>query len=138
VLQAYGLTETTAICTLDDPLRVAPGRVGLSVPGVEMKLAENGEILARARNIFPGYWHGRRKRQRRSKTVGFTPAIRARWMRRILAHYLAASKNLIILNSGHNIAPDPLEEELARHVPEAQRIILVGNQRSFSRGVGDS
>src|SRR5580658_6481721 len=56
VLQAYGLTETTAICTLDDPLRVAPGRVGLSVPGVEMKLAENGEILARGPNIFPGYW----------------------------------------------------------------------------------
>jgi long-chain acyl-CoA synthetase len=40
-------------------------------------------------------------------------------------------KNLIILNSGHNIAPEPLEEELAQHVPQAQRIILVGNQRSF-------
>src|SRR5271170_7507450 len=37
VLQAYGLTETTAICTLDDPTCVVPGRVGLAIPGIEMK-----------------------------------------------------------------------------------------------------
>ena len=56
VLQAYGLTETTAICTLDVPGHVEPGRVGPAIPGVEMSLAENGEILVRGPNIFPGYW----------------------------------------------------------------------------------
>jgi long-chain acyl-CoA synthetase len=40
-------------------------------------------------------------------------------------------KNLIILNSGHNIAPEPIEEELFRAVPGAQHVILVGNGRSF-------
>jgi long-chain acyl-CoA synthetase len=131
VLQAYGLTETTAICTLDDPLRVAPGRVGLSVPGVEMKLAENGEILARGPNIFPGYWQ---RPQETAKALedgwfhtGDQGEVDAAGYWRITGRL----KNLIILNSGHNIAPEPLEEELARHVPEAQRIILVGNQRGF-------
>jgi long-chain acyl-CoA synthetase len=40
-------------------------------------------------------------------------------------------KNLIILNSGHNIAPEPIEEELFRAVPGAQQVMLVGNGRSF-------
>jgi long-chain acyl-CoA synthetase len=131
VLQAYGLTETTAICTLDDPTRVMPGRVGLTIPGIEMKLAENGEILVRGPNIFPGYW------QRPEETV---KALEGGWFHTgdqgevDAAGYWRITgrlKNLIILNSGHNIAPEPLEEELARHVPEAQRVILVGNQRSF-------
>ncbi|HXN99260.1 MAG TPA: AMP-binding protein [Candidatus Acidoferrales bacterium] len=131
VLQAYGLTETTAICTLDDPLRAVPGRVGPAIPGLEMKLAENGEIVVRGPNVFSGYW------QRPDATA---KALVDRWFHtgdqgdvdeagnwRITGRL----KNLIILNSGHNIAPEPLEEELARHVQQAQRIILVGNQRSF-------
>jgi long-chain acyl-CoA synthetase len=131
VLQVYGLTETTAICTLDDPTRVVPGRVGLAIPGIEMKVAENGEILVRGPNIFPGYW------QRPEETAqaivdgwfhtGDQGEVEAAGYWRITGRL----KNLIILNSGHNIAPEPLEEELARHVPEAQRVILVGNQRSF-------
>jgi long-chain acyl-CoA synthetase len=131
VLQAYGLTETTAICTLDDPTRVKPAWVGLAIPRIEMKLAENGEILVRGPNIFPGYW------KRPEETA---KALEGGWFHTgdqgevDLAGYWRITgrlKNLIILNSGHNIAPEPLEEELARHVPEAQRVILVGNQRSF-------
>jgi long-chain acyl-CoA synthetase len=131
VLQAYGLTETTAICTLDDPLQAVPGRVGPAVPGVEMKVAENGEILVRGPNVFPGYW------QRPEATA---KAIQDGWFHTGDQGDVDATgnwritgrlKNLIILNSGHNVAPEPLEEELARHVQEAQRIILVGNQRSF-------
>src|ERR1700745_133664 len=44
VLQSYGLTETTAICTLDDPHHYKAGRVGLAIAGIEMKLGENDEI----------------------------------------------------------------------------------------------
>ena len=57
VLQVYGLTETTAICTMDDPKRVEPGTVGPAIPGIEMKLGEGEEILVRGPNIFPGYWN---------------------------------------------------------------------------------
>jgi long-chain acyl-CoA synthetase len=131
VLQVYGLTETTAICTLDDPTRVVPGRVGLAIPGIEMKVAENGEILVRGPNIFCGYWQ---RPEETAKAIvdgwfhtGDQGEVDAAGYWRITGRL----KNLIILNSGHNIAPEPLEDELARHVPEAQRVILVGNQRSF-------
>ena len=131
VLQVYGLTETTAICTMDDPDHVVPGRVGAAIPGVEMSLAENGEILVRGPNIFSGYW------QRPSETA---KALEGGWFHtgdlgeadsagnwRITGRI----KNLIILNSGHNIAPEPLEQKLATLVPEAEQIVLIGNQRGY-------
>jgi long-chain acyl-CoA synthetase len=131
VLQVYGLTETTAICTMDDPRRVEPGRVGPAIPGIEMKLGENSEIMVRGPNIFPGYW----RRPEQTAAV-----LREGWFHtgdqgeadangnwRITGRL----KNLIILNSGHNIAPEPIEEELFRAVRGAQHVMLVGNGRSF-------
>jgi len=131
VLQAYGLTETTAICTLDDPTRVKPGWVGLAIPGIEMKLAENGEILVRGPNIFPGYWKRPEETAKALEGGWFHTGDQGEVDPAGYWRITGRLKNLIILNSGHNIAPEPLEEELARHVPEAQRVILVGNQRSF-------
>ncbi len=131
VLQVYGLTETTAICTMDEPGKVEPGRVGRAVPGVEMASAENGEILVRGPHIFPGYW------QRPSETA---KALEGGWFHTGDQGEADASgnwritgrlKNLIILNSGHNIAPEPLEQALAASLPEAQQVVLLGNQRSF-------
>lgn len=131
VLQVYGLTETTAICTLDDPCHFEPGRVGPAVPGIEMTVVANQEILVRGPNIFPGYW------QRPAETA---KALEGGWFHTGDQGDVDASgnwritgrlKNLIILNSGHNIAPEPLEENLARKIPEAGQVVLVGNQRSF-------
>src|SRR5579862_2440258 len=131
VLQVYGLTETTAICTMDDPNHVEPGRVGPAIPGVEIKVGENSEIVVRGPNIFPGYW------RRPEQTVavlydgwfhtGDQGDADANGNLRITGRL----KNLIILNSGHNIAPEPIEEELFRAVPGAQQVMLVGNGRSF-------
>ncbi|HEX5425382.1 MAG TPA: AMP-binding protein [Candidatus Acidoferrales bacterium] len=130
VLQVYGLTETTAICTLDDPRRFEPGRVGPAVPEVEIKTAESGEIIVRGPNIFPGYW------QRPAETAA---ALEGGWFHtgdlgdcdangnwRITGRV----KDLIILSSGHNVAPEAIENELANRLPEAQQVVVVGNQRS--------
>src|SRR5713226_4915349 len=57
VLQVYGLTETTAICTMDHPERIEAGRVGPAIAGIEMRLGESDEILVRGPNVFPGYWN---------------------------------------------------------------------------------
>jgi long-chain acyl-CoA synthetase len=131
VLQGYGLTETTGICTLDDPRHVEPGRVGPAVPGIEMKLGENDEIVVRGPNIFPGYW---RQPEQTAAVLrdgwfhtGDQGDVDAGGNWRITGRI----KNLIILNSGHNIAPEPIEEELLRAVPGAQHVLLVGNGRSF-------
>jgi len=131
VLQVYGLTETTAICTMDDPHHVEPGRVGPAIPHVEMKRAENGEILVRGPHVSPGYW----RRPEQTAAV-----LRDGWFHTGDQGEADASgnwrisgrlKNLIILNSGHNIAPEPMEEELLGSILGAQHVMLVGNGRSF-------
>ena len=131
VLQVYGLTETTAICTMDVPGHVAPGHVGPAIPGIEMTVGENAEILVRGPNVFPGYW------QRPAETA---KALAGGWFHTGDQGEVDASgnwrvtgrlKNLIVLNSGHNVAPEPLEQKLAAQLPEAQQVVLVGNQRSF-------
>src|SRR5437899_11664359 len=57
VLQVYGLTETTAICTMDDPRHVEPGRAGPAIRGIEVKLGESDEIIVGGLNDSAGHWH---------------------------------------------------------------------------------
>ena len=132
VLQAYGLTETTGICTLDDPrVPVEPGFVGTVISGIEMKLAENEEVVVRGPHIFPGYWNSSEETARVLQDGWFHTGdqgevnVRGNW--RISGRI----KNLIILNSGHNIAPEPIEEKIARLLPAAQQVVIVGNGRGY-------
>jgi long-chain acyl-CoA synthetase len=131
VLQVYGLTETTAICTMDDPRQIEPGRVGPAISGIEMKLGESQEIIVRGPNIFPGYW-------KRPEETG--KALRDGWFHTGDQGEVSAGgnwsivgriKNLIILGSGHNIAPEPIEDELLRNLTGAQQVVLTGNGRGF-------
>jgi len=133
VLQVYGLTETTAICTMDDPDRpTSPGRAGPAISGIEMKLAENEEIVVRGPNIFPGYW----KRPEETAKVlrddgwfhtGDQGEVDGLGNWRIVGRI----KNLIILGSGHNVAPEPIEDKILQQLPEAVQVVLVGNGRGF-------
>jgi long-chain acyl-CoA synthetase len=131
VLQVYGLTETTAICTMDDPQRVEAGTVGPAISGIEMKLGDHCEILVRGPNIFSGYWNRPEDTAKVLSNGWFhtgdkgerTPSGNWRVVGRL--------KNLLILSSGHNIAPEPLEETLVRAIPAAQQVMLFGHGRSF-------
>jgi long-chain acyl-CoA synthetase len=131
VLQVYGLTETTAICTMDDPNRVEVGRVGPVIAGMEMKLGENDEIVVRGPNIFPGYWN--RPEQTADALsggwfhTGDQGEVNAAGNWRIAGRI----KNLIILGSGHKISPEPIESAIAKSLPEAQQIVVVGNGRGY-------
>jgi long-chain acyl-CoA synthetase len=132
VLQAYGLTETTGICTMDDPrLPVEPGYVGAAVSGIEMRLGDNDEIIVRGPHVFAGYWNRPGETNRVKQDGWFHTGdqgevnVRGNW--RISGRI----KNLIILNSGHNIAPEPLEEKIAQHLPAADHVVVVGNGRGY-------
>src|SRR5208337_2797161 len=121
VLQVYGLTETTAICTADDPRRVEPGRVGPAMPGVEMKLGEQDEVLVRGPNVFAGYWNRPQETAKALRDGWFHTGdqgdVNAAGNWRIVGRI----KNLIILNSGHNIAPEPIEDGMLSHLPDGQQ-----------------
>jgi len=131
VLQSYGLTETTAICTLDDPFHYKAGRVGPAIAGIEMKLGENDEIVVHGPNIFPGYWNRPEETARALRDgwfhTGDQGEVDATGNWRIVGRI----KNLIVLGSGHNIAPEPIEEKMLEKLPAGSQVVLVGNGKGY-------
>ena len=131
VLQVYGLTETTGICTMDDVHQVTVGRVGPAISGIEMKLGPNDEILVRGPNVFPGYWN---------RPEATAEVIRDGWFHtgdqgevdgKGNWKIVGRLKNLIIPTSGHNISPEPLEQKLLSLLPEVEYAMVIGNGRKF-------
>jgi long-chain acyl-CoA synthetase len=131
VLQVYGLTETMAICTMDDPRHVEPGRVGPAVSGIEMKQGENEEIIVRGPNIFPGYWNRPEETAKALRDGWFHTGDQGDVDEQGNWKIVGRIKNLIILGSGHNIAPEPIEEDVHQSLPAAQQVMLVGNGRGY-------
>jgi long-chain acyl-CoA synthetase len=132
VLQAYGLTETTGICTMDDPrVPAEPGCVGAAIPGIDMKVGENEEILTRGPHIFTGYWNCPEETARVLRDGWFHTGDQGEMNARGNWRISGRIKNLIVLNSGHKIAPEPMEEKIARLLPTAQQVVVVGNGRGY-------
>jgi len=131
VLQVYGLTETTAICTMDDPAHAVPGRVGPAIPGIEMRVADNGEIVVRGPNIFPGYWQRPEETAKALEGGWFHTGDQGEVDNTDNWKITGRLKNLIVLNSGHNVAPEPIEESLAAKLPQVEHAVLIGNQRGY-------
>ena len=130
VLQAYGLTETAAICTLDIPGSVEPGWVGSAVPGIEMKLGADEEILVRGPNIFPGYWNRPEESAKVLRDGWFHSGDQGELNANGNWRIIGRIKNLLVLSSGHNVAPEPIEEKLQAALPRAQQVVLIGHGRS--------
>jgi long-chain acyl-CoA synthetase len=131
VLQVYGLTETTAICTMDDPRNVEAGTVGPAIPGIEMKLGDQSEILVRGPNLFSGYWNRPAETAKTLSHGWFHTGDQGERTSAGNWRVVGRLKNLLVLSTGHNIAPEPLEEALLRAIPGAQQVVLFGNERSF-------
>ncbi len=130
VLQVYGLTETTGILTMDDPRNPVPGRVGPAIPGIEMRLAENEEIVVRGPNVFPGYWNRPKQTAEVLRDGWFHTGDQGELDSTGTWKIVGRIKNLIVLGSGHKISPETLEDEIAHLLPNAQ-VVIVGNGRGY-------
>jgi len=131
VLQVYGLTETTGICTMDDPNNVVPGRVGPAIPGIEMRISDDDEIIVRGPNLFPGYWNRPQQTAEMLRDGWFRTGDQGEMDGSGNWRIVGRIKNLIVLGSGHKIAPETIEEEIARHLPGAQQVVVLGNGRGY-------
>jgi long-chain acyl-CoA synthetase len=96
-----------------------------------MKLGEGNEILVRGPNIFAGYWNRPQETQKVIDNGWFHTGDQGdidadgNWA------VIGRLKNLIIPSSGHNIAPEPIEEMVLKNLPGAQQMVVVGNGRSY-------
>jgi long-chain acyl-CoA synthetase len=131
VYQVYGLTETTGIVTIDDTKNVSNGRVGYAVPGCELKLSDEGELLCRGPNVFSGYWN----RPEATAAVlvdgwlrtGDQAELDARGSLKVIGRV----KDVIVPASGHNVAPAPIEDMLQQAAQGIQQAVVVGHGRPY-------
>jgi long-chain acyl-CoA synthetase len=131
VLQVYGLTETTAICTMDEVHDYTPGRVGPAIPGIEMKLGANQEILVRGPNVFSGYWNQPETTAKVLKEGWYYTGDQGEADEKGNWKIVGRLKDVIIPSSGHNISPEPIEQMVLSALPEAEDVMAVGNGRKF-------
>ena len=130
VLEGYGLTETTAPLAVNRPGRQRIGTVGPPLPGVDVAVAADGEVLVRGVNVFTGYLgdHGATAAAHRDGwfLTGDLGAIDDDGFLRITGR----KKELIVTAHGKNVAPAPLEDQLRGH-PLVSQSVVVGDQRPY-------
>jgi long-chain acyl-CoA synthetase len=130
ILQGYGLTESAPLISVNPPEDRRLGTVGPPVTGVEVRLADDGEILARGANIMLGYWH---QPEATAEVVvdgwlhtGDIGVIDADGYLRITDR----KKDILVTSGGENIAPQRIEMLLVAD-PMIDQVVVFGDQRPY-------
>jgi long-chain acyl-CoA synthetase len=131
VYQVYGLTETTGIVTIDDTSHVRIGRVGHAVPGCEMRVSDDGELLCRGPNIFAGYFGRPEATADVLRDGWFHTGDQVELDKDGSLQIIGRLKDVIVPESGHNVAPAPIEDRLQRAAPNIEQAVVVGHGRPF-------
>ena len=130
VLEGYGLTETTAPATVNTPVKVKIGTVGPPLPGVGIRIADDGEILIKGVNVFSGY---------HNNDAASADAMQDGWFRTGdigeldddgFLRITGRKKEILVTAGGKNVAPAALEDRLRAH-PLVSQCIVVGDQKPF-------
>lgn len=131
IYEGYGLTETTAGATVNLPDAIRVGSVGRPIPGVTVRIAEDGEVLLRGGNVFAGYWRNDVATKEALEPDGWfhTGDLGALDEDGYLT-ITGRKKELIVTAGGKNVSPAVLEDRLRAHALISQAIV-VGDARPF-------
>jgi long-chain acyl-CoA synthetase len=130
VIQGYGLTETASLVTVQHPFQLAKGSIGKALPGREIKLSENGEILVRGESVAKGYWSARGGGLEpvagdegwfHTGDLGVADAVGN-------LYFKGRRKNVIVTPAGLNVYPEDLEAVLRRR-PEVRDAVVIPIER---------
>jgi long-chain acyl-CoA synthetase len=123
--QGYGLTETSPVLAVNCPGAKRSGSVGRAAPGVELRIAEDGEILARGRGVMAGYWENPEATREMIDERGWLQTGDIGTLDDDGFLFITdRKKDLLITSGGKNVAPQPIEQHLVAQFAIAQAVVF--------------
>ena len=131
IMEVYGMSECTGPSTMSIPSRYRLGRAGFAIPGTELRIAEDGEILMRGPHVFAGYYRNEQATRETLDEQGWLHSgdvgeIDADGFLRVTDR----KKELLITSGGKNIAPQYLEGRL-KQIAAVSQAVAVGDRRPY-------
>lgn len=131
IMEVYGMSECTGPTTMSVPKRYRLGRAGYAIPGTELKVAEDGEILMRGPHVFKGYYKSDEATREALDAEGWIHSgdvgdIDADGFLRVTDR----KKEILITSGGKNIAPQHLEGKL-KQIAAVSQAVAIGDRRAY-------
>jgi long-chain acyl-CoA synthetase len=130
IIEGYGLTETTAPLCANVPNNIKPGTVGRPLPGVEVKVADDGEVLAKGPSIFSGYYKNESATQEVFKDGWFHTGDIGEFDADGFLTIKGRKKDIIVTSGGKKVAPQFLENMFAGE-PLISHVLVYGEQHNY-------
>jgi len=130
IYEGYGMTENSAIATGNRPGNVKLGTVGIPQPGVEIKLAEDGEILIKHPGVFKGYFKNEEATKEVIDSKGWLYTGDVGIFDGEFLKIVDRKKDIIITSGGKNVSPSEIENNL-KTSPFIREAIVIGDERKF-------
>ncbi len=127
-IQGYGLTETTSLISVNHPFRLGKGSIGKVLPGREVKLAPDGEILVRGGGVAAGYWHATGEHRVSDEQGWYRTGDIGALDETGNLYFRGRKKEVIVTAGGTNIYPGDLEDALRKQT-EVKDCVVIGIER---------